>query len=304
MKNKSKLLLGIVGILISVVAIVYLVRSFDFEKVFTDLKQVKLHYLIILPVIYMLSHILRAGRWMLMLGGKVKMITSLKAILLGFAGNNVLPARGGELVRMQYFSRQTQSSRVTVLSSILFEKILDGLILIGILWVSIFFNRELFDDNATIRSVAVTASLIFFLGFAFLIILRNYHAKVMYFLKNKVGEDKPFVLKLESILDRIFEAVHFVRFNRATALVFVYSLLIWMVEGAVFIMIPSSPGYIGVFQGLIVFALSVLGVVGEQSVSAAILIHASQFLPVTLIGLIIFFSESVKLTNKTVVNEN
>lgn len=332
MKGKSKLIFGILGILISIVAVSYLIMSFNLKKVASDLAKVPLQYLLVLPIIYMTSHWIRGLRWKLMLNqsGTTRAL-AFKAVLLGFAGNNVLPARGGELVRMQYFSKRTSSSRLTAISSILFEKIIDGLILIGLLWVVLLYYSDLFMGNKMVKTVTITASIVFFSGFAFLIFLRNYKPKLLIWLSNRFGAEHRIILKLEQILTKIFEAIAFVKLDSKTASVFFYSLMVWLIEGMVFvlafaalgievnyiwgglftmcilnfgILIPSSPGYIGVFQGLILLSLGFLGIEGEQPLSAAILIHASQFLPVTLIGLIIFMTESVKLTSKTQQHEN
>ena len=61
-------------------------------------------------------------------------MSPLKGVLVGFARNNFLPTRGGEFLRMEYLHRKrAQIGRITAISSILVERMLDGLTLLAIL---------------------------------------------------------------------------------------------------------------------------------------------------------------------------
>ena len=63
--------------------------------------------------------------------------------------------------------------------------------------------------------------------------------------------------------------------------------------------LPSSPGFIGVFQAATVLALSVFGVDKVDALGFSLLLHASQFIPVTLWGLLLLVVEHVSLTDAT-----
>ena len=98
------------------------------------------------------------------------------------------------------------------------------------------------------------------------------------------------------------------------------SILIWILEGFVFILglysvgltnsilfvgfitlcvvnfgilIPSAPGYIGVFQAVFILVLTTFGVSESNSLAAAIIIHSCQFFPVTLMGFFLFLNNSI-----------
>ena len=64
------------------------------------------------------------------------------------------------------------------------------------------------------------------------------------------------------------------------------------------ILVPSSPGYFGVFQGMTILALMLYGVNKELALSISILIHFCQYIPVTLWGLYLIMSSSVKQLRK------
>jgi uncharacterized membrane protein YbhN (UPF0104 family) len=61
--------------------------------------------------------------------------------------------------------------------------------------------------------------------------------------------------------------------------------------------LPSSPGFIGVFQAATVLALSIFGVDKVDALGFSLLLHASQFIPVTLWGLLLLVVEHVSLTD-------
>jgi len=60
--------------------------------------------------------------------------------------------------------------------------------------------------------------------------------------------------------------------------------------------LPSSPGYVGVIQAATVLALALFSVPHTEALAFSLLIHAAQFFPVTLYGLVLLFVEHVSLT--------
>ena len=61
--------------------------------------------------------------------------------------------------------------------------------------------------------------------------------------------------------------------------------------------IPSAPGFIGVFHAAAAVALGILGVARAEAVGYAIILHAVQFIPVTVIGWIFLLREQVTLAD-------
>jgi uncharacterized membrane protein YbhN (UPF0104 family) len=61
------------------------------------------------------------------------------------------------------------------------------------------------------------------------------------------------------------------------------------------ISIPSAPGAVGTYHGVCLFGMTIFGVASELGMSYAILMHLTNFLPMTLIGLGCLFKEGLKL---------
>jgi uncharacterized membrane protein YbhN (UPF0104 family) len=59
--------------------------------------------------------------------------------------------------------------------------------------------------------------------------------------------------------------------------------------------LPSAPGFIGVFHAAAAVALGMFGVAREEAVGYALILHAAQFVPITLIGWAFLLREQVTL---------
>jgi len=55
--------------------------------------------------------------------------------------------------------------------------------------------------------------------------------------------------------------------------------------------VPSSPGYIGVFEYITVVALSLFGVDKESALGYALVLHALSYLVVAVLGLVAIWIE-------------
>ena len=72
-------------------------------------------------------------------------------------------------------------------------------------------------------------------------------------------------------------------------------VLVVFVVAASGMAIPSSPGALGVYEAAIVLALGWFGVPREQALAAALVMHAIQYLPTTLLALTILTRSGMRL---------
>ena len=303
-----KRFVGLFGLLISIGIVWFIIEKYDVESSWQIVKGTPFSFLIIMVLIYLSTFLFRVLRWKLMLLNfhDLGFMLLLKSIILGFAGNNIIPARGGEFLRMEYFSRRTKISRTTSLTSIGLEKILDAIVLLSFLLIASIFVTK---TNEYFIYIIQLVSLIFFPIILFLIVLKIKGKQIIKWLGLRNGRLTQFLSK------------HFVNFHAAlsflkadinTLKILGVSVLIWLLEGFVFvlgmkaiglndsvflmgiialcivnfgILIPSSPGYIGIFQAAIIIVLSSFGISETNSLAAAIIIHSCQFFPVTIFGI-------------------
>jgi uncharacterized protein (TIRG00374 family) len=69
------------------------------------------------------------------------------------------------------------------------------------------------------------------------------------------------------------------------------------------ITIPSSPGYIGLYQFLLVYLLSLFGVPKYEAFAVSVLFHASWYIPYTIIGFLLLLHEHLKIRDIRRLNE-
>ena len=131
----KKWVITLAGLCVSVLAIALVVSKAELDATATLIASVGYRVPFLLAGMYLATFPICALRWQCMLpAGTLSFIESLKGVLVGFAGNNFLPTRGGEFLRMEYLYRKApQIGRITAISSILVERMLDGLTLLAIL---------------------------------------------------------------------------------------------------------------------------------------------------------------------------
>ena len=273
------------------------------------------NYLLVLPAALatLAGYLLRTARWQLILAGAVPagfgMLFSV--LMIGFATNNVLPARLGEFVRAVLLRQRTGLRKTFSLATIFVERLLDGLVLVGILAaLSLFLKLPGWGQQVQLLSSAlfagVTAGVLLLLG------RQQFARRLLSWAARPLGS------RAGSWLDEAFGAfllgLRPMRAPRTLGLSFGISIGIWLLEGLSYyllsyafdfplqgtvrivacglllvvvnlgIMIPSAPGYVGTFQFFALAALAVFGVPPAMALGLALISHAMQYVLVTAIG--------------------
>ncbi len=126
--------------LISVIFLYFAFRETDFAELVTILKTTDYFWVfMILPCLF-ISHFVRAWRWQVFLAPvkKTRLRNCWSALLIGYMANNVLP-RAGEFVRPLSIGKLEGMSRSASFGTILYERIIDILIMLLLLIVLLFF---------------------------------------------------------------------------------------------------------------------------------------------------------------------
>jgi dolichyl-phosphate beta-glucosyltransferase len=103
---------------------------FDLRQTMASVRQAHPSLLILGVTLMVAAYLIRGARWRIW-ERSLSYWDSLRLILIGFMGNNILPARLGEILRAHCAAAKTDDDRgrTTALASIAAERILDGLIL-------------------------------------------------------------------------------------------------------------------------------------------------------------------------------
>jgi len=271
---------------------------------------------------------LRAVRWRWFIeAGRPLAIPSLfSATMIGFMANNVLPFRLGEFVRPWALARRERLSKTTLLATIVVERAVDMLTLLGIFGVTMLVHPIAESSDAG-RLVQWGARLLVGLciGLTLFVIAvernrRLAQAFVRFATRPLPGAARE---RVGHMLEHFIEGLGLFRDVGRLTVVFGlsfamflcfacalaislwslgivlpwYAGLVMLVITAIGIMVPAAPGYIGTLNIACTAGLALFGVGKAQSVPFSWFYFFSQWLPITAVGLIYLNREGLSLAS-------
>jgi glycosyltransferase 2 family protein len=260
---------------------------------------------------------LRLVRWRLLLrdehGQNYPAAPLWHAVALGFMANNILPLRAGELVRSYTAARLAGIRFTTVLSSVAVERIFDGLTIVGLLLPALL-SPELPSSVAVggvpVARLARMAALLAGAGLLAAVLVLAAPLAAERLVRRLLPWDRV-ADRIVGLIEDVRHGLSVLRTPVRLTLVIFWSLVLWLVnalafhvgfaafeipvsyEGALLmqgllvlgISIPSTPGFFGPFEAVIVAVLALYGVPRDVAFSYALAFHVTSFVPITLLGL-------------------
>ncbi len=308
----------LVGFAISGLLVWFLLRAVDLPALAVTLGRADLRLLPVAIVLYFSGVWTRSLRWRLLLPpGSAPTVTLFEALVVGFTVNNLLPVRMGELVRAYLLARWRGVRYGTTFASLVVERILDGLALSALLLLGLL----LAPAPGYLAGVGLAVGAAFGVG-ATLLALASRRAPGIGALGRLVARRLPVRLGMgvERLALGFAHGLALVRGWRLLLRLALLSLLAWLLELSLFFvllssvglpvsfplallggsaanfatLIPSSPGYVGTFDAALVKVLvDTAGVGTEQAAAYTLLVHATLFLPVVALGLVILWRSDV-----------
>jgi uncharacterized protein (TIRG00374 family) len=300
------------GIVISLAFLWFAVQGLHLQEVWFYLRTANYGWIAPGVAVYFLAVWARTWRWYYLLRPvKVLEIRRLFPIVcIGYFGNNVFPARLGELLRAYVLRRDAGVPISTSLAPIIIERVFDGLVMLLFVFFALpFVGAE--HIPTVYRGVVVGASGLFFGALiVFLAAAANppradalYHFFADRFLPRRLAAP------VEGFYRRFMVGLSFLRSGRDVLMVFVTSVVIWLLETVKywFVMhafafavtfiglmlmngvvnltttLPSAPGYIGTFE-VGARVLEALGVPYSLAFGYTIVLHVALWFPITALG--------------------
>ncbi len=316
-----------VGILIGGLFLYVSFRGTDVDALLASITTVNYWWILAGFVCLLVSHSVRAHRWGLMLNPlkpRIPALSLLSGLFQGYAVNNVLP-RAGELVRPFVVARREGLALGGPVGTIVFERIVDTLTLLLLLaLVPVVYRGPVMQSFpalaqagriATVVTVCALAAAVVF------VVRRDWTDRALR------AVDRLVPLRIRKRLDRQVHAFldaglvltsvgSLARFLLFTVLVWgLYVLMFYCgleaypldpsvgFQGAFVVLAISSigvvlpsPGGTGTYHAFASRTLSGLfGVEPTLALSFATITHAVNYIGVSLIGLLFFLHEHVKL---------
>ena len=309
------------GLAVSAIFVWLALRGLKLEEVLADLRSANYAWLLPGVLVYFCAVAVRTWRWHYLLKPlkSISVRDLFPVVVIGYMGNNIYPARAGELLRAYVLKRNEQVSVSASLATVIVERIFDGLVMLLFVFVTLPSASFLPD---TLRSIVVFGSLIFFSAliiFLFLAARPILAARIYNPLINRVLPQR-FRERARGFLTRFIDGLASLRDFRSVLMVFLTSILIWVLETvkywfvmhafafevsffALMLMngvvnlattLPAAPGYIGTFDAPGIAVLVAFGVDASLAAGYTLVLHAALWLPITLLGLVFMARESVR----------
>ena len=290
-----------IGGLVSLILLFLIFQKMDFREIIENLKHFNLKNLLLCVPLYFTGYILRAKRWKsLMLNlPHLRSKTLMGITFVGYAVNCFMPARAGDFYRAHLAGNTFGISRVSIVSSILLERILDGIVVFGfLLFVMMFFYHQPWLYN-----VAFSAGAVFFGVFGFIYWMIKF-GNIESVFKKITAFFKKYGMPIRAVAVMRKSTKHIVSFidgfevlnqPKILAASFLYTIAIWLTECvflfiiingfgiklgvsvAMFLlcltvfssMVPSLSIHTGPYQCAFILALNAFGVTKEMAIAMA-----------------------------------
>lgn len=314
------------GALISIVFIWLALRGLRLEEFWDSVKQANYIWLVPGIGVYFVGVWVRAWRWHYLLGPikKIPTQTMFPITTIGYMGNNIYPARAGEVLRAVLLKRKEGVSVSASLATIIVERIFDGVVMLAFVFLNLPELARLTSASGfvgNIQGVALWGTAAFLGALSMFLLAAMFPQRT-----TKIGFWFIFRLvpkrlheRILGLMSKFLDGLASLRSPFNVLMVFFTSVLIWLLETgkywfvmhafdfnvsffALMLMngivnlattIPSAPGYIGTFDAPGIAVLTAYGV--EHSVAAGytLVLHVALWLPITLLGAYFLAREGV-----------
>jgi len=310
-------------------------KGLNLSEIWEPLKSARYWWLLPGVGVYFTGVWVRSWRWHYLLR-PIKPVSTRKMfpiVAIGYMGNNIYPARAGEVLRAVVLKRKEEIPISASLATVIVERIFDGVVMLGFVFLNLPELATLTGTSGFIGNIQTLALwgagaflgalLIFILAAMFPVPAEKMIARLTgMFLPEKIRE------RVRDIIGKFLSGLESLRSPREALMVLLTSIVIWLLETgkywfvmqafdfqvsffALMLMngivnlattIPSAPGYIGTFDAPGIAVLSAFGV--DQGIAAGytLVLHAALWLPITILGAYYMIKEGIRWQGGEVID--
>jgi uncharacterized membrane protein YbhN (UPF0104 family) len=292
-RGRSLQLLGIAVSVVCLAGVIYWAAHQPAPKFPSDAS----HWLDLLAAVglYALNTAVRSERWHRLLrddGASPHRRDSYALTIIGYTGNNILPARAGDAVRVLLMTPRAETGHRTVIGTLLAERLLD-LVVVVLLFITVGYGVLDNVGNGQLEVVALATALAIAGAIAAIVIVRRSER-----LSHLAG---PMLTSTRNLLTK--DGVPLVSMTLA---IWVIETFVWMTVGAaagfdmslleglylvalasVFSLIPSGPAYAGTQDAAAIIGIKAIGGSSSLASTYLILLRFVLQVPITVAGLVL-----------------
>jgi glycosyltransferase 2 family protein len=219
---------------------------------------------------------------------------------VGYMGNNVLPARAGEALRVVLMSTRCEASKRTLLGSVVAERLLDAAALASIFLVVVYgvlSSTVLPTDRPLLFGTLGVVVVV--LGCLAVYVLRSHHVfeRARAWLRPLADAPRALVSRQGAVLLAgtfvlwALEAAVYLSVARAVDLDISGMGALYLVALTnFFAALPAAPGSIGTFDAAVIFGSKALGASGSAAVSYLLTLRFVLYVPITAVGFVVLIT--------------
>jgi uncharacterized protein (TIRG00374 family) len=276
--------------------------------------------------VYFVAVWVRAWRWHYLLR-PIKDIPTRRLFpttVIGYLGNNIFPARAGELLRTVVLKREEQVAISSSLATIIVERIFDGVTMLAFIFVNLSELAKLTSSSGfvgNIQQVAIWGTAIFLAALVFFLLAAIFPDRSLRIVEVVTKRILPAGLaeKIVTVSRLFLGGLAALRSPQAILMIFFTSVVIWLLETLKYWLvmhafpfsvsfftlmlmngivnlattIPSAPGYIGTFDAPGIAVLTAYGVPKALAAGYTLVLHAALWLPITALGAYYLLREGI-----------
>lgn len=309
------------GLVISIIFVYAAASKLEWKDFFLAIRTANYWWLIPGVGMYMIGLWVRAWRWHYLLRPvkPVSTRTMFPIVTIGYMGNNVYPARAGEILRVVILKRRENVPASASLATIIVERIFDGVVMLAFIFVNLAelsrltgFTIPMAGLEIGVQDLAIWGSIAFFGALIVFIIAAMFPEmtkKLVTWLANHLLPKnlRPTTI---NITTRFLDGLESLRSPIDAVMIFLTSVVIWLLETAKywFVMhafdfsvsffalmlmngvvnlattLPGAPGYIGTFDAPGIAVLAAYGVDVNVAAGYTVILHIALWVVPTLLG--------------------
>jgi len=318
------------GVAVSLFFLYIALRGLRLAELGAALAQANYWWLLPGIAIYFLAVWARAWRWHYLLR-PVKDVSTRRLFpitCIGYMGNNILPVRAGEVLRAVVLKRHEQVAISASLATIIIERVFDGVVMLGFVFINLPELARLTGSSGFIGSIQTLAlwGTAAFLGALVIFLLAAMFPKQTQTLVQQIVQrllPERYRSKVLDVSDRFLGGLKVLRSPRDVLMVFLTSVVIWLLETGKYWLVmhafpfevtfftlllmngivnlattlPSAPGYIGTFDAPGIAVLMAYGVPQAIATGYTLVLHAALWFPITALGAYYLAREGIRWTD-------
>lgn len=304
---------GAIGLALTVVLLWWVFRDVPWHEVLGVLRNANVPLALLSVVVATMIFPLRARRWRPILHAVAPNLPFgplWRATAMGFMANSVLPSRMGELVRAYALTRETSVTFSAAFASLVVDRVFDGFVVLLLMVLAML--DPAFPAGVSAATYAGT-------GAAAIVGIAVVLYAIVFFPDRLIRLFELFARRVaprfeergRQLLRAFAEGLSVLRHPRRFLEVLWWALLLWVTQAVsfwimfkavgvtapfsaalfiqglivLFVALPSTPGFFGLFEAAAKLGLVMYGVSESLAVAWGFIFHVLSLIPITVIGL-------------------